>query len=456
MKKIVLIVLSLCLCLCLGAAMAETEAEFNQSCRKKIGSSTPLYQSSDSTGTETDVPVNFIRHGSLSGGTYVQVVRSQEGTDLDYVKYYGGAGYVKHTAVVDAMATVRLDNGSTVSVPEALTKDTDALVSYLNKNGSGKKYSAIAGSSTIHVSGGTTTSASASPAATTAPLELPEVTYTDENGDAQPVTIDVLGLAYSTIVMDDQALIVPTVSLTWETEAKPKKVIAIVNGGKPGKIAMIDSLGKKPGTIGELASGTVVAVLKVGSTYSRVLAGGMVGFVKTDALAFRANQAYPKAQTGMIDARATGEVQALASGKKGARQIGTLVTGTPVVVLEEGKTWSEIETGGLHCYVPTKQISLDGKVKTETVADAGSNSFVRVQGDQSTSAPQIQVVTDVPQTQTAQTQTQVVDYSGTDHHGKLLASDSNLVEYGAYKQDHNYAQGEDYESDDRYFFDEEY
>ena len=128
MKKIKFpIYFALLLTLLLFALPAQAdEASFNMECWVKTGSSATLYQLATedggiTVGGEGSLENDFKEAGSLSAGTYVKIINTLSGYGLDQVSYWSGggtaSGYVKSSALVDAVAVVYLDDGSGVEIP---------------------------------------------------------------------------------------------------------------------------------------------------------------------------------------------------------------------------------------------------------------------------------------------------------------------------------------------------
>lgn len=369
-KMLFLIPLTILLCFALAAASAETRQEFEQGCWVKTSGSTTLYRLEESSAgsitTGTDLSALFLPAGTLSAGTYVRISRTLDDYSMDYVTFWQGGGrstgYIHSSALTSAVTTVRTEDGVSFDVPEALARDTAALLKYINANSKGKTYVYDAVTGTIRLeqkkpddpNNSTPADKTVSQGADVIPAELEPCSFYHQG---EEVELLALGFAYASIRKDGQALTVPTQELTWESAAKASQQLARIYAPKSGEATMRDQSNKKGAVIEMLPSGTVVAVIRVGGSYARVCHNGTVGFVMLDALKFAPNQ-LPDVQSGVLtsDGR-TGEIVVHDVGKTGSNMIGAYPAGTPVVIFSIGKTWAEIEVDGLHGFVLSSCVS---------------------------------------------------------------------------------------------------
>lgn len=368
MRKTFTLLMVLVLCLIASAALAQTEAEFNRSCWVKTNSATTLYRMLESgagaEGEDAPTPENpFEACGTLSAGTYLQITASLDSYAMDRVSYWGGSGYIASSVIVPAVATVYLDDGSNEQVSEALAADPAALLAYLNASYSGKTFSYQEGSSLIHVStgseGSTSEGGSAAPVRVApAPIGAPVITHHTADGSDMTVELVQLGTACSVIRRGDAEGLVPTASLSWESDAKKGLVLAMVNAPKTGTCTLFAEAKKTAYQLCKITTGTVVAVLKRGTNFTRVYVNGKVGFIKTGVLSFLTNDYSGDVQEGYLayhrNIKSKNEINVRSSGKNGARIVGTYPSGTPIVILNTDNVWTEIQVGSLHCYVLTE------------------------------------------------------------------------------------------------------
>lgn len=454
MKKFLAIMLVVALCLPFFGALAQTAAEFNQECWVKIGANTTLYQRRNNedgivVGTTTDLDAAFEPAGTLNAGTYVKITSSLDAYGLDAVSYFGGSGYVKSSAIVSAVTTVKADDGSSYEVPEAVAADPNALIAYLNSTVSGKTFSVIEGSSVLHVEKKKAAPISNEPAVSG--IENPDVWYM-EDGGRYACTIVNMGLVYTDIMMNGQTVTVPTANLAWDTKASAKKVIGVINMPKSGEAVMRTEAKKKAPVMDTLPTGTVVCILKTGGSFTRVFVNGHVGFVATKSIKFYANKPYPDAKAAMLTpAQGQSTVDVLATNKKKALVVDTCPAGTPVTIIKPGKTWTEIELNGLHCYVLSACVQVvpeNAPVPAEaTPSPAPAETPIPEEVVESEPTP-------VPEAGQSTDEETEAAFGKKD--GDITVGIGTKIDYGSYKQNNNYNYSPDYQSDERYFFDEEY
>ena len=412
-KMLFLIPLMLLICLALTAASAETRQEFEQGCWVKIGGTTTLYRMEEAAApdaaTPTDLGVTFVPVGSVSGGTYVRIGRTLDEYHMDYVTFWGdggrNAGYVASSSVTSAVSTVRVDDGTSFDVPEALARDTSALIKYLNANGKGKTYVFDSEAGVIRVGKSTNnhnnnnkpssgSSSNKKPKQTAAPETLEPCSFIYKGGE---VEVTSLGLAYATIVKNGQQMMVPTQDLTWESSAKASQKLARVNAPKAGEAAMRDKSNKKGAIIEMIPTGTIVAVIKVGSSFARISHNGTVGFMSLSALKFSANKTPARIQNGSLVG--VEKIVVRDAAKKNANVIGNYDNGTPVVIFDIGKTWAEIELDGLHGYTLSTNVAVGEIAQIEKAAAAFAQSEAEDEaqdGDDADYEPQYDDDADVP------------------------------------------------------------
>ncbi len=179
MKKIAVLASALLICLMLPAiASAMTQEEWDQECRAKTSNATTLYAIESDPAASTDT-AQMKEIGSLPGGTYVKTGQFDYDLNMWQIAYLKDGSlceaWVEKNKIVGASADIRFDDGSYTTVPEAVAKDTDALLRLLKKKYPDKSYSIIEGSSTIHVE-------QSQPIATPQPVKDPN---TDTSGKVE-------------------------------------------------------------------------------------------------------------------------------------------------------------------------------------------------------------------------------------------------------------------------------
>ena len=193
------------------------------------------------------------------------------------------------------------------------------------------------------------------------------IAYVDENGIAQPATIEALGLGRSTITVNNERMIVPTAAMIWDTEAPEDQVLAVVSTTKQTYATMRAKKSQKAFVMGHADKCTVLLVISTGKTWTLVDDHGIRGYVLTNTLKFYDNK--PKQYAaGIITVKGKtpsgNTVHVRSSMKNTARQIAEFPVGTPVTVFAQDEKWSEIDVEGLHCYILTKFVTLQEPLVT--------------------------------------------------------------------------------------------
>ena len=320
-KRLVSAFLLICMLLTvLPALAAATEEEWNASCSWVIARDTTLYSASfrDDAATSTDL-YRFTAFGTISAGSRV-TVRSTSGSMREIHYWSNGArsAWVEDTAV-------RWVGSSSAD---------DSAESGVSTGGG-------AAAEKVKSSG--------------VWADLP-VTMEVGDGESQRVTIEQLGTAQSIVFDGRQMLTVATEDLHWETEAPDDQRLAIIHAPKTGKATLRASPSSKAKSLGQCMAGRIVVVLKVGTTFTRVVYDGKEGCVLTSALVLCG--AVPEADfssatfsyKGRTDSSATISVYTATNAR---RKIDQWRVGNTVVTLGESGSWTEIEIDGWHGWCKT-------------------------------------------------------------------------------------------------------
>lgn len=304
--------------LTLPALAASTKEEWNDSCNWVIAHTSTLYSASfkDDATTSTDL-YDFKAIGTIEAGERVSIRSSASG--MREIYYWNGG---KRSAWVMDSA-VRWVGGAS-SVGEG-TEGTDG-----EGSGSGGSAKAVKSSGVW--------------------AELPVTLYLGE-GESIPVTIETLGTAQCVVFDGSQMRTVSTEDLYWETEADDDQRLAVIHAPKTGKATLRASASNKAKSLGQCMAGRIVVVLKVGTTYTRILYDGKEGCVYTSALRFFG--AVPEvdfsfatlAYKGRTDSSATISVYTASNADRKIRQ---WRVGNEVVTLGESGSWTQIEIDGWH------------------------------------------------------------------------------------------------------------
>ena len=216
------------------------------------------------------------------------------------------------------------------------------------------------------------------------------VAYVDGDGTAYPASIVKLGLGRSTITIGEEAFLVPTSSLVWDTEAPEDQKLAVVATTKQTYATLRAKKSQKAFVMGHCDKCTVLLVISVGKTWTMVDDNGLRGYVLTSTLAFYDNQ--PKEYVpGIITVKGKtprgNTVHVRSSNKNTARQIAEYPVGTPITVFNQEGKWSEIDVEGLHCFILSEFVTLqDSATMTEPQTILAQNAVQP--GEETTDLPE--------------------------------------------------------------------
>ncbi|MBR3764585.1 MAG: hypothetical protein IKK57_08590 [Clostridia bacterium] len=324
-------------CLLLAAALlmsfgemalaASTKEEWDASCNWVISHSATLYSASynDDVTTDTDL-YTFTPIGTIAAGERVSIRSSANG--MREIYYWNGG---KRSAWVEDSA-VRWDGGSS----------------------SGSSGSSGSVSTGTNIGGSSGSSSGRRRTTVTDTWEALDLNLIQEEGETQPVTLQVLGTAQCVVYDGKQLLTVPTEDLVWDTEADDDHRLAIIYAPKTGKATLRASASNKAKSIGQCEDGRIVVVLKVGSTYTRILYDGKEGCVLTAALTFTGSVPVGEFSTAELAYKGRTDTSATISvytAKNAKRKIKQWRVGNEVVVISESGSWSEVEIDGWHGWV---------------------------------------------------------------------------------------------------------
>ena len=480
-------------------ALATTQKEWDQECRAKISNTATLYAiERDPNAADTSLSPKLQEIGSLPGGTYVKTGKYDYDLRMWQIAYFKDGNlceaWVEKKAVADASTDIYFDDGSYTTVPEAVAKDTDALLGLLKKKHPDKSYSPIEGSSIIHVD-------ASSPGATPQPAKDPktdtagkivgewkpgqlisqeelafnaecpwrlsrtikgysdahmtkkyetinigtycmiatsfddvvkiayykngerhmahieradllgastqyknaqgqiesisqadpnygavvashEVTWLaqsiqedldaqveaeraaagkDEKGSAamkdkgaSGVTVKELGTHTSRVSYQGKTIQVPTAELSFEADVPKDKRLAVIYTPKTGKAGLRASASGNADILKQCKAGTLVSVLEVAKTYTKINYKNTVGYIQTDCLKF-IDVSAETADKGILSYKGktgggtTVNIRLAADG--GSRKIGEMKTGTEVTVFTFVDGWYGVEAQGIRGYV---------------------------------------------------------------------------------------------------------
>ena len=328
--------------LTLPAMAASTEEEWNASCNWVISHNTTLYTASyvEDAATNTDL-YKFTPIGTISAGSKVSIRSSATG--MREIYYWNGG---KRSAWVLESA-VRWDGGSS----------TGSGSTGSGSSGSGSSGSGSSGSVSTNTNLGSGSSGGRyypKRIQSSKVWEDLDVTLLLEDDETTSVSLEVLGTAQSIVFDGEEMMTVPTEKLQWETEAEDDQRLGIINAPKTGKATLRASASSSAKKLDDCEDGRIVAVLKVGKTWTRIMYDGKEGCVLTAAI--KLCGAVPEEEIttatlsykGRTDSSATISVYTATNGK---RRIDQWRVGNEVVILGETGSWTEVEIEGWHGFV---------------------------------------------------------------------------------------------------------
>lgn len=329
--------LSVCLlCLMLPVmARALTQKEWNQQCRLKTNGSVMTYstQKSDSTtgNLATGTDIDMWESGSLPAGTYIKISSYDSQLNMWEISFFKGnsvaSAFIREYRIVAAVASVKIDDGTTIDVPEALLEDKAALFRYLSAEMPGYTFSEIEGSSVIHKE--------------------------KSNGEGT-------GSGLSDWERLQLAAERAAKALNLDENGLPR---ALVYAPRTGQASLRDKPSGKGKVIEKYKDGTIVSVVEVGDKFTQVLVDGKAGYIINSALEMLDIEQRPIG-LGVLHykGKTTGRNQInlrCDAGSK-ARRIDTWPTGTDVIVwtVSEDEKWYEVQANGMRLYVEAQYLEI--------------------------------------------------------------------------------------------------
>lgn len=323
LTKHLLMLLTLFCLLLMGTAMAESEADWNAKCEWKTGMATTLYALSEGTATSSDLS-EFVPVGSLPAGSYVGIL--ERSGNMRHIRYWNGSG--TSSGWVDSAALVWVGSSSTGSASKP--SSSRATASDLTRKAD-DTWKSLA------------------------------VTWTDGD-ETHAVSLQTLGVAMSEIYVDGEFLRVPTASLTWETEAEANQRIAVIYAPSTGRCTMRDEASPKGKVVTSCKAGRVVAVLRVGSMYSRIVYDGVEGLVLNSCLKFYETPDEGAFTTGLLSAKGKTNTSVSISVyqlTRSRRLLDKIRVGAALAVLDQDGEWYEVDVNGWHGFVKDANVTLD-------------------------------------------------------------------------------------------------
>jgi len=191
------------------------------------------------------------------------------------------------------------------------------------------------------------------------------IRWVDANGQEQTAALLQLGTVLSEIEFEDEKMTVPTDDLRWDT-ADETPMLAVVETSKSGKASMRAEADGKSKTVKSVAAGRIVLVLESGERYTKVSCEGKEGYMDNAVLRMIPVAAPAEdVVTGAISfkgkIKGTATVNVRLKDTKKSRVIKQFTIGTPVVVIQQGDEWAEIDIAGYRGYVMNEFLNVEGE-----------------------------------------------------------------------------------------------
>ena len=142
---------------------------------------------------------------------------------------------------------------------------------------------------------------------------------------------------------------------------------ATVTTRNGGKVNVRSGPSSSYSSVGKLASGTRVTVLKKGNGWYHIAANGLTGFMSTQYLSGTGSTVGSNTGSStssrvayVNNPRSTQVLNLRESPSQSARSIGQYRNGTQVKVVAYGQTWCEVYVGTRHGYMMTRYLSFAG------------------------------------------------------------------------------------------------
>ena len=336
MKKMLCTLLALLLSVCTASAEELIEEEiFLSQCNWQVAQTTQGYAD----------PYMTRPNAAVAGGTYCQmVVRLGEAVRIAY--YEDGViwrCYVEPSALIS------------VSPPVTITDE---------QQGGTSSGASSFGSQSSGSSSGKTSGSSGASSGKTQPSDNTVRSpggATGEGIGGVSVKVVTLGTRTSVVSMDGKQQELPTTELTFAPGIPDSHKVAYIYAPESGQCWMRKSPSESGTTIRKCSAGTVVAVLEVGDSFTKIRYRDDVGYVLTRCLVF-CNPERGTIGTGMITLKGNGSGRADINVRNAPTREAVVVkswkTGTLVEVFSFRDGWYEVEYKGVHAFVKEDYLTM--------------------------------------------------------------------------------------------------
>ena len=348
-------------------AFAQTQEEWNLSCRWKTSCSTTVY----ALGTENEV------QETIPANTYVRIYDSVG--EMKKIRYMiGGSqrtGLVNSSNLVKCTSSVRGNSGYAEGVHE-LDPNHDAILQNsevitiaesLLQNGttdySGLNFStpdSPTAQAAQATAGRSSSSSSSSQPRGSDTHDEPEATTTSR-GNVQ-VTVEQLGSTTSKVRYNGTTTEVKTADLVFSSDVPEGKRIAVVYAPNTGKASLRAKASSSADVLKKCKAGTIVSVLEYGKKFCKINYNGSVGYILTSCLQFISPDEQPVGTgvltyKGKATGRTTINVRNDADGD--SAKITEWRTGTEVLVFGKEGKWYEVEANGMRGFVKEEFLTMN-------------------------------------------------------------------------------------------------
>ena len=175
------------------------------------------------------------------------------------------------------------------------------------------------------------------------------------------VKVVTLGTRTSVVSMDGKQQELPTTELTFAPGIPDSHKVAYIYAPESGQCWLRKSPSESGTTIRKCSAGTVVAVLEVGDSFTKIRYRDDVGYVLTRCLVF-CNPERGTIGTGMITLKGNGSGRADINVRNAPTREAVVVkswkTGTLVEVFSYRDGWYEVEYNGVHAFVKEDYLTM--------------------------------------------------------------------------------------------------
>lgn len=346
-------------------AFAQTQEEWNLSCRWKTSGTTTVYALGKENEVQETIPAN----------TYVRIYDSVG--DMKKIRYMiggrTGSGLVDGSALVKCTSSVRGSSGYAEGVHE-LDPDHDKILQSSEvitiaesvlQNGT-TDYSGLTFSNPDSPSA---QAAQATAGRSTSTVSSQRSSETTDDGHENTsvidgnvqITLEQLGSTTSRVIYNGTTTEVATSELVFSSDVSDDKRIAVVYAPNTGKASLRKKASTSADVLKKCKAGTIVAVLEYGKKFCKINYNGSTGYILTSCLQFISPDEQPTS-TGTLTykGKATGSttINVRNDADGDSAKISEWRTGTEVLIFGYEDGWYEIEANGMRGFVMADFITI--------------------------------------------------------------------------------------------------